>query len=253
MKRLKTDINGGFPFVLDDLRWMQSGVEEAFKGLGTVVLAGQPMRVLSGIASTVNPSTFEVSITSGYVFMDGEVFFVPAQTVPFVGQKYWFDVVTTFDPAGDKIFQSGGPAKQTYEIRQLQLFSGTSLPAGKHEWISASFINRYTTLIGVSAPTPSSAEPIAPSWVISVDGVVSFVGLRIFDDTSGPGFAFGTLPAGSRPAFDVVFLYKDLNTYSDIIMVVGTDGVIRKADSSGSGPDSGLFDYSKIPSFVATW
>lgn len=125
MNKLISDINGGFPFVLDDLRWEQKAVREAFKGLLSIF----PDCKLSGCIAADNGSTY--SCTEGYISLGGEVIYVPAQTVSAGAdiEEYGWQISQTYDPSGLKVFEDAA-AHDTYAIRQgeFAFVDGGSLP-----------------------------------------------------------------------------------------------------------------------------
>lgn len=118
MNNLKTNINGGFPFVLDDLRFLHDSYKEAIRGF--INGYGNQAVIMSGCVRSVNSGT--VNITEGYVIMSGEMFHFPAQSYPTPqpGEVEYFVVDVTYDPSGNKVFEDG-QSHDTYEIRKAKL------------------------------------------------------------------------------------------------------------------------------------
>lgn len=124
-QRLKTDINGGFPLVLDDIRWLQgelSGpmidwLDDLCGTKGAVWLTGGKF-----------PNAISIGIGGGVVYIKGEGFFnVPANNLAgWNGTTTFLRIDTsTFDSAGLKTFQNG-TSNNTYELPQADIVTGTS-------------------------------------------------------------------------------------------------------------------------------
>jgi len=129
MNNLKTTDNGGFPFVLDDLRWEADAVREAFFGLVTAWgVTASDSYILSGCDNVINGLNYDVG--AGYIVLEGEVFKVDAHSVVItapIGETHTWEIVETNDPAGTKTFDAGGTF-ETYKIRRAQIT--TSLTPG---------------------------------------------------------------------------------------------------------------------------
>jgi hypothetical protein len=75
---------------------------------------------LSGIGS-FNIVGGDLVYPEGYVAIEGEIYYVPAATVPFVGANWYYEVEESFDPAGYEVFQDGGAPQNTYAIRTVKV------------------------------------------------------------------------------------------------------------------------------------
>ncbi|MCZ2393065.1 MAG: hypothetical protein LC105_04300 [Chitinophagales bacterium] len=147
MKKLITDNAGGFPFVLDDLRWIESGNQEIFKALIT------PYLPYSDISNAIIVSGLKVEslfgylmgCEEGYVYWGGEVFYCPGFDFgTFPNAEYWggrmcMRVKENFDEseAGNKVFQIGGEPVPVYTNRTVELIyvaGGLPLPPNT-EWL----------------------------------------------------------------------------------------------------------------------
>ena len=121
MNIFKTTDNGGLPFVLDDIRFEQEAVREAFLGLVTSWgVTSSDSYTLSGCVVTAGGGG-TYNITAGYIALAGEIFKVDAQTtaaVPF-GEFLQWEVEETNDPTGLKTFFSAA-SFDTYKIRRLK-------------------------------------------------------------------------------------------------------------------------------------
>lgn len=147
-KLISTDLNG-FPFVLDDLRFIDNGIRDSFKGIHSMLLnsfyvndgflyaKGTPQSpALYGGASSIE---FDMpGFPKTYCNINGEIFEIPATTLNFIGRVvgdvYCIEPDISFDPAGTKVFEDTN-THETYEIRKAKLVlktggyvSGTDIP-----------------------------------------------------------------------------------------------------------------------------
>jgi len=130
MKTLKVTATGGISRHNDDDTFVKDGILEALGGILSLTSDTDTgiEFILSGAVD--NPG---IDITEGWVVIDGEPCYLPAQPYTIgVGEVAWLEKVTTFDPAGLKTLESGGTT-DTYEIVTAQVAVGVSLPAGKRE------------------------------------------------------------------------------------------------------------------------
>lgn len=132
MDSLKTDILGGFPWVLDDFRWHHDATREAI----TEIVHGLNLEGLNcklqGVIPTFNGVTYD--ITAGYLFVDGEIVKYDAQnglaTPAGGGFDYYFVTISeTFDAAGNKALEDGGTA-DAYKVRRAVVNEGGIFPVG---------------------------------------------------------------------------------------------------------------------------
>ena len=116
MDKLKTSALGGFPFVLDDIRWflgrLDTPNEAIYQAFNNVLRGFGDNQILQGVV--VSGTTPNVAITEGWVILDGELLKVEADTGINTGTDNTFTKVTTFDSRGNKDFLNGSNA-DTYE------------------------------------------------------------------------------------------------------------------------------------------
>lgn len=168
MNNLKTTDTGGFPLVLDDLRWQHEAYKEAFKGiLSAFGISPTQTFILSGCVRTVDVGT--VTVTEGYVCIEGEVYYMPEQVYAETVDTEYFAVNVTYDPAGLKLFQDAS-SHDTYEIRQAQILVSDTPPAEHTTPIEAQTIfeviqdnlpqkaNLYKSTGGGAPPLPGFYE-----------------------------------------------------------------------------------------------
>ncbi len=149
MDKLITSNNGGFAFVLDDLRWMDQGYREAFFGvLSAFGVAANETFILSGCNRSVSGSV--VSISEGYVAMEGEIHHLAAQAypVPSPGQTEYFAESLTYDPLGTKVYKNGD-SNDAYEIRKAKI-EVSATPPSIHTTITGA--KRFFELVQDSIP-----------------------------------------------------------------------------------------------------
>lgn len=126
MKKLKTDYDGGFPFVLDDIRYQAEGIYEALKAICKSMLPeGSGSVILTGCEIT-NPSTNHYHISAGYIYLViegyGEIYEVEAHEVNTTGglaALQWCNV-QTWDSAGLKTFFDS-QSHNCYEIQRAHV------------------------------------------------------------------------------------------------------------------------------------
>jgi hypothetical protein len=124
-QRLKTDINGGFPLVLDDIRWLQGEFESPFMNYLENICPVDGAVILRGCNF---PSAISIGIGSGVAYVSGVGF------VNVVGNNSagWNGTTTflrpaasTFNPAGNKTFQDGS-VNDVYELPRYTVSTGTA-------------------------------------------------------------------------------------------------------------------------------
>lgn len=114
MDKLKSTANGGFPIVLDDLRFEQKAVRDGLLGLlaGFCVTPGDSF-VISGCKLVAG------NWLPGWINLGGEI--CKFDGLPFVaaptGYTNCFDVVVTYDATGNKVMQDTSTT-QAYEVRK---------------------------------------------------------------------------------------------------------------------------------------
>ena len=123
-QRLKTDINGGFPLVLDDIRWLQGELSGPFVDYledicptnGAVWITGGGFPILT------------LGIRGGTVYIKGQGFFnvVNNNLAGWSGTTTFLRIVaSSFDGTGTKTFQDGS-INSTYEVPNAQIRTGAA-------------------------------------------------------------------------------------------------------------------------------
>ena len=121
MNKFTTTDVGGLPIVLDDFRFIDDSVREAFFGIVTAWgVTNEESYILSGCEITLGVN---ISVAAGYVVIQGEVYKFNAQSITGTapsGEEVTFVPSTAFDSAGNKTFDSGGTF-DTYQLRTAAL------------------------------------------------------------------------------------------------------------------------------------
>lgn len=131
MNKLITNNNGGFPLVLDDVRFIMDAYTSAFKGiLNAFAMSGENAVILSGCQKTVSAGL--TTISEGFVGIDGEVCYVGEHSYinPSAGEKEYWDIQLGLLPAGEKLFQNGD-TNFVYQSRVGAVLKALTVPAGK--------------------------------------------------------------------------------------------------------------------------
>lgn len=109
---------GGFPLVLDDLRWFlgqSAGNQGIYQALNNLLrLFGNSFAIQGVLVSGTTPN---VQITEGWVMLDGELLKVDAQTGIDIATDIEFVKETSFDTAGDRKAQNGSDIR-AYQINR---------------------------------------------------------------------------------------------------------------------------------------
>lgn len=124
MNKLISNINGGYPFVLDDLRFMDDANRDAFRGMLYFL---EQFNGRDGIVLHKKTDTFTggTTIPDTYVFYKGEIYKIPSQQLATSGgftQGYVVTFPTSYQSggAGTKTFQDGN-THETYQIREATI------------------------------------------------------------------------------------------------------------------------------------
>ena len=213
MNKLQTNYNGKMPFELDDIRWEQDAVRDAFAGLISAMNVVAPYGFkLSGCVVTKVGNTY--TTTAGYICLGGEVLKVDAHsfTVTALHAAKWA-IAVTYDPAGTEVFQDA-TTHETYEVRKGVL--ADTLPTNPISYMVSNapyFTNLIFTLANVQEAWHAIGASGEPSFEAGwsnkggLDAVVAFrkdncgvVHIKgVCTNADGHGAVF-TLPTDYRPS-----------------------------------------------------
>lgn len=134
MKKLITTHNGGMPFHLDSLRWMEQGISESLSAICKSLALERPAIKLFGAGVTIEDlpeDQRKYTIEQGAIFQGNEIFLVPEHTIecPSAHQAYW-DTEEVFDPSGYLAFRDGS-AHNVFSEKIMKLKHAASAPDGK--------------------------------------------------------------------------------------------------------------------------
>ena len=116
MNKLNTNDNGGMPFEEDDIRWWDDAYREGFKGIASFL--GNHV-LLSGLVSSLDITGTKLSVTEGFIVLNGEILKVPATTAPIDISAFpyvYVELDVSYDPTGLEAFENGSQF-DTYEVR----------------------------------------------------------------------------------------------------------------------------------------
>lgn len=128
MNKLQTNYNGNMPVFLNDIRWANDATCEGFKAIASALgLLPADSFKISGcvVTTTVNGNNDDYVCTEGYIWLNGEILKVDAQTISIANNPHAemviFDLDVSYDPTGTKTFQyevGGQQSHECYEVRK---------------------------------------------------------------------------------------------------------------------------------------
>lgn len=190
MNKFKTTDNGGLPFVLDDLRWMDASYREAFLGFWAAFANGNADSfILSGCSMA--DQNVGTTVNEGYIYLYGEICYVPEHEIPAgSGTAHW-EIISSYDSTGFKTFADSA-THDTYEIRRAQVtkdvFSaGTRMLASDTSTIHDKIVKysqRKTAVveIGVWDLTAATIKTVAHGLSLTGKKVLSLEAFIFEDD-----------------------------------------------------------------------
>lgn len=241
MNLLQTNYNGKMPLELDDIRWEQDAVRDAFYGLISA-FGIDPIDSfkLSGCDVTISGSTY--NCTEGYICLNGEVLKVDAHSISFnpVTQQGAFKLDVSYDPAGLEVFEDSS-SHETYEVRKGKLEAitivvpNTTRMLYNAQTIYEVVVTKIKALDGAWMNIGSGGQPAFEAGWSNAGGAYEVVSYK--KDAFGNVFLKGvatsvtpigtifSLPAGYRPAF--VRYYACLLGAATVNIAVETDGSVH--------------------------
>lgn len=178
MNKLITSNNGGYPFNLDDIRFVDSAYREGFKAvISPFADVENDALILSGMVRTQQGSV--INYTEGYCVLFGEVLHFPPVNLPLLqaGQFEYLAVNVTFDVNGNKT-QENGVQIQSYEVRKATIIRATSQPSMAVIWqFVKSFYKEVESKISV---VPKGAIMMWSGNIANIPG-----GYALCDGTNG--------------------------------------------------------------------
>lgn len=181
MNKLITTNNGGFPLELDDIRFEQDAIRDAFYGLiSGFGIAPADSFILSGCQVTGSPVP-GAAYSAGYLCLNGEVFKVDAATLPAQagGEVYYWDAEVTYDTAGNEQFESG-TSYNTYQVRKAKVYSGVQTPGAYMPLAAKTFKQKLDDLVGDPNDAWTTYSIVAGDVSVAGGGTVSSLGTAKF-------------------------------------------------------------------------
>ena len=137
-KLINTDL-GGYPFVLDDLRFIDTSIRDTFKGVISAV--ARPTLTNDGFLFDNTDTLPNITVSEAwtfpetYCYLNGEIYLIPETILnssPSAGKYYILETNVTYSGTapGLKVFQDGN-SHETYQIRRAKLTYVTSLAGGE--------------------------------------------------------------------------------------------------------------------------
>lgn len=182
MDKLKTTNVGGFPLVLNDLRWFfgrlgtpDEGIYQAFNNL----LRGfGDNLIIQGCVEGGAPGA--ITLTEGWILLDGELIKVDAQTAFNEATDNKFVKGTTFDARGNKEFQNGS-IDGTYEKNRADItgtvgnlaYNGERISDIVSAWIDEDFdAGDFTTAAGtwtiIDGNVTNQSKTIGKKMIVNI-------------------------------------------------------------------------------------
>lgn len=241
MNKFKIDYNGGAPLWTEDVEFMQNALQEALLGLGSFYdKIGDPI-IISGLTGTVTGGN--VTFTSGFIAVNGEIYYVPGATIPTGGGG--IDINETTDPLGDKIFENGDP-HSAYVIRKGTIVS--SLGAGVIDLAdfrsvtdtlvaygcSLNFASAWVNVSAFNSGWSNYAGSNQARYRKNNNGEVEITGF--VKNPTATGQVIFQLPVGFRPVSDrgfIVMSTDDVGTQFNQI-IINTNGNITLFGTFGT-------------------
>ncbi|MFZ4707895.1 MAG: hypothetical protein ACOYMF_17980 [Bacteroidales bacterium] len=256
MNKLKTDYAGGFKVRLNDIRWEQAAVREAFYGLMSAFgITASGSFKLSGCDVTIAGSDY--SCAAGYISFMGEICKVDAHTThKNTGESVIFAIDESYDATGDKTFLDL-TTHQTYLKRKAKLISSVVTLGGDYMYYDAPSLGDVvvtgipaeaiqTKLVSIANEWHLVGETGEPDfqngWYYAGSGfaTVAFMKETLNDivlkgyarNVSPDHGAIFTLPAGYRPA--EVMVFTSVTQYGSVTIYIQTNGdVYSMSDTVG--------------------
>ena len=247
MNKLQTEFDGGFPFALGDLRFMQSANRNALASLARSLFnySGKEVPVIIYGAQISNNEIDTISISEGAMYFNNEIWHIPAHSItapiPLPESPVW-NLELSYDPNGDKIFYDG-EMHRTYELRNAKLAMAASASAIETVYWDATIrldgMNTKRAFLqpGTAASVSERADRAVRSRVVNERGIIHVdagftFNAKLIPDTN-PWIVLATLPLGYRPLSYVEWFAPATTLYQpnspNVIFCarIDVDGAIR--------------------------
>lgn len=236
------------PLHLDDLRFIDEAVREAFRGALDLFAAphGGDL-ILSGCAMSHDPNAPSVAVTQGFALLGGEICFVPAHAEGGDPQDLSLQIFESIDPAGNDVF-ADGIARDTYQIRRARLApTAAAGPQIAAENIGAQSLEKRLRAITEPASTAVAltSSDFLNDWQ-SLSGNIAIARKRLGEVRLSGWITAGTLgteafilPIGFRPVQELQFVVAcNLGGHELQVAKVSPNGTVALITDSGTALNS---------------
>lgn len=238
--------NGGMPLFGDDFGFLDAANRDAFKGvIYEIAKQYDGNLVLGGCEFSQTATHFNV--TEGYVMLNYEICYCPAQSVLKDGNTVAEIVPDNFyDPDGLKTF-ANATSQNTWQVRRAKLTAGTSdgyiqEPGAPvfSDGIYGLLAEKITTSSGIVFYNSWQAEVDNEPYVHKTFRMVQFAGGMIPGTINGSGFTkIALLPSGYRPINQFKFIAAafGVGVYGNVMLEIFTNGEVYAISTDGNTYD----------------
>jgi hypothetical protein len=166
MNRITSNIDGGFPLVLDDFRFESVAVRDAVSGLVQAMLLGNHSAILWGCALSDSGST--INVGAGAIAHKGEIYNVEPHSCQKGAAAYAFLVQESEDISGEKVFEDGG-VHHTYIKRTAIYINAVNIPEGTAADQVVSYFPRMDDLLRTKLHLVKPTSWVIPSVTENVE------------------------------------------------------------------------------------
>jgi len=211
MNKFINTFTGGLDLFHDDIRWNDYAYRGALNNLlNSFAIDTNTNFVISGCVPTYTPGV-SLAVTDGYIYLNGEVLQVEAQTFLNDGADFKYTKVTTFDTTGNRVTKAGASV-QTYQKNRGVVSAGAAGTTELNARIVTTLIDKIKLALELTYDTwvqPTFESGFAHStgeadfgvWYKKTKEGNLFIqgAMVLLADKTGDDLLF-TLPAGYRPS-----------------------------------------------------
>jgi hypothetical protein len=181
MNKLETNYDGGMPFDLDDIRFIQDAWRQAF-GAFNFIRKQDNTTIINNII--LNPynlvGTFPgpYTTTENFILHDKEIWWMPSQAVASLSNDTWFVFSETNDTAGSDIFEDT-VTHETYKVRQVSIVINATQPANSIRFSDVVELRNVNKDFGDELITLSTVTyPGGSTWVNLTNVKTPYIKIR---------------------------------------------------------------------------
>jgi hypothetical protein len=227
--------NGGHPLSGDDLKYFQTAVKDTFKGSMECLRGKGPNDVVILNGCVISEGGGNFTHTEGYVWIDGEIYFVPAKVLATpIDTLYSFTVTETVDKV--KVYKNASSVNVRFKriciIQSLNVGTPTSF-TDDNRIENLLVFNQKTAWRSVGAMGEPAYEA---SWSGSAKvrmnklGKIELGGSATITSMGGTDREIWILDAGDRPLTDKHFVVKGIDNGTDapiLISIIASTGEVK--------------------------